>query len=573
MNKVILFIFILIFSKSYASVSPEEKILEISKLLKPISHQQWNLIAGDHIKETYRVHSGDTLWNISERLFGDSNYWPKIWALNHTLIKNPHMIYPGYEIAFLPGSGGTLPSFGPDGIETTTDADPQLSRSKEWEKLPRQKWENVSLEIPNSVDPDGFDRSRHVKNAIETPTVLPIFASSNEIESLGEVYGSRSEAEYLSLTDIVYLKNYGALQIGQEYSVTVEPNSIKSKRSDRLGFSYQNQGTVKILGTRDNLYVAEITSSHGLISRGDQIIPLIPLAPVLAPIPGPRPIEGTMTVIKDINTYTTAQHNFIHVDRGSQDGIEPGMVFRAYLHKDSVMKETITRDDFIIKADMIVLQVDDSHCTAKIIRSLNTTVDDQSRVVLLTDISDVFPGSRPSLSEDKELDETLDDELMNNDDDLDGAFDELDSDNELDELDELDPDNSIEEDEKKTLEQLEKWDQEDSELDEELNKSFDDEELDQIDTTNELDQELDSSESENLDSELDSELDTNIEETSIAPVEAETSAPTAETSEIDSELDATFDSELDSELDTQNAFPDEIEIDESNEIKMESPQN
>lgn len=43
---------------------------------------------------THTVVSGDTLWGIAQRYYGNGTLWPKIFDANRDKIKDPHWIYP-----------------------------------------------------------------------------------------------------------------------------------------------------------------------------------------------------------------------------------------------------------------------------------------------------------------------------------------------------------------------------------------------------------------------------------------------------------------------------------------------
>lgn len=45
--------------------------------------------------KTYTVKSGDCLWNIAKKLYGDGAQYTKIYNANKDKIKNPNLIYPG----------------------------------------------------------------------------------------------------------------------------------------------------------------------------------------------------------------------------------------------------------------------------------------------------------------------------------------------------------------------------------------------------------------------------------------------------------------------------------------------
>ena len=48
---------------------------------------------------TYTVVSGDSLWKIAKKQYGDGNRWPKIYEANREVIGgNPDKIHPGQHL-------------------------------------------------------------------------------------------------------------------------------------------------------------------------------------------------------------------------------------------------------------------------------------------------------------------------------------------------------------------------------------------------------------------------------------------------------------------------------------------
>lgn len=47
---------------------------------------------------SYTVKSGDSLWAIAKKYYGNGAKWPKIHAANKDKVKNPNLIYPGQKL-------------------------------------------------------------------------------------------------------------------------------------------------------------------------------------------------------------------------------------------------------------------------------------------------------------------------------------------------------------------------------------------------------------------------------------------------------------------------------------------
>lgn len=60
--------------------------------------------------ESYRLQRGETLWTLSEMLYGDGQYWPRVWQQNRS-ITNPNLVRQGHMLQFILGSEDQTPAF------------------------------------------------------------------------------------------------------------------------------------------------------------------------------------------------------------------------------------------------------------------------------------------------------------------------------------------------------------------------------------------------------------------------------------------------------------------------------
>ena len=54
--------------------------------------------SGDDSGKTYTVQPGDTLWKISQEMYGNGAHYMKIFEANQPMLENPDRIFPGQEL-------------------------------------------------------------------------------------------------------------------------------------------------------------------------------------------------------------------------------------------------------------------------------------------------------------------------------------------------------------------------------------------------------------------------------------------------------------------------------------------
>src|SRR5687767_2308396 len=112
-----------------------------------------------------------------------------------------------------------------------------------------------------------------------------------------------------------------------------------------------------------------MVSGEELVHRNQYLIPNPPHVPELLAEPGPSPLKGQVIFKPFDGATVVTQHSHVIIDLGSKDGIKPGMFFRTFEHDDRYNGQRITRSDFIVQAEMQVIQVSPNFCEALITHS------------------------------------------------------------------------------------------------------------------------------------------------------------------------------------------------------------
>lgn len=360
-----------------------------------ISEKEWKKVITPHMSETYLVADGETLQSISKKLFGKEKYWSKILELNQSSIVNPNKLDPGTILVFFQTRNENTKKIRVEKKPTNRqhtpidplDDDPK-PRSTEWKELPHQAWESAQALELTHVDKLNFDL-RSKTNVRRLTSYDPHFIPASEkLPPLGRIIGSQNPANYFMLTDLVFIKATENMKIGDTYAITQEPIWVSNGVFSAGGYAYYILGKVKIIGVQENTYIGTIIAEKHLIGRNHFLIPVPPRVPEMKPIPGPKPLKALVLLNRKYTAGYTAQNREIFINRGTEDGVQPGMVFRAYFNSDPNNDGSLASSEFIINGDILVTQVSESFSTGLVLYSRNM-INHGSKIVLLTDVSDV----------------------------------------------------------------------------------------------------------------------------------------------------------------------------------------
>jgi len=277
-------------------------------------------------REVHVVQEGDTLWDISQRYFGDPWHWPQLWSFNPE-ITNPHWIYPL------------------DQIRLSADA---LARDQALEQAPQTGGGPVLQAAPLG----GFNREVAprvlVPRGMDTPGSIFLrdqgYLDREALRTVGQIVGGNEEHMLLSPSDQVYVRfrENQDVQAGQEYSIFREIHDWE-RNPDERGKLVRIHGTVVIRS-----YDRERRMARGVISEGlDPIERGFYVAQLERRFDFVPPKRNRANVVAHIIASVRPRqllsaYDVVFLDVGEGKGIEPGNRFFV-VRKGDDWRESIDR--------------------------------------------------------------------------------------------------------------------------------------------------------------------------------------------------------------------------------------
>jgi hypothetical protein len=253
---------------------------------KQIPDSEWMSIAGDKSKEEYKIQPGNNLWDISRTVFGDGNFWPKVWSMNGA-ITNPHLVVPGQKIVFTPGdiSGAPKVAFA-EATETTTQTTETAGAHIEipppsriyppvLDTFPPSLAMNQVAVTNRDFDQVGFDgnlKDPVVVNKMTSIVEQAVDTPPHDIGKIVEIEGE--DRETASTYQYVFLKSTETLQTGDHLmSFHMKPHStpeVMQIEADLSVTDVLGNGTYKLLIVKsiDPVHIGSLVV-HGQIAMTD----------------------------------------------------------------------------------------------------------------------------------------------------------------------------------------------------------------------------------------------------------------------------------------------------------------
>lgn len=308
---------------------------------EPTDESGWQKVVLGAGARAYTVQPGDTLWSISGTLFGDSNFWPKLWAENRRGIENPHFLIPGMQVVFAAGTLEDAPALALQqqsdgsavaGKEAAKDVptNPNLTDSTldegTMEEIPASSRPGqIPASLPGYKNPYLSGRRDEVKIELQDPPVIDdvvvndIFFADSELNTEVEISRDEDSKGRCGGSHILYTEDLKSTTGGLKI---LEPLERIKTEAGRI-HTYKIVGEAQVLSNKKvKVTNCKSVSVRNLVFISEGNLPALrsnKISKQESPIIIGGPNAGNQILFTD--------HQIAYVDVGSQQ-IEMGQILK-----------------------------------------------------------------------------------------------------------------------------------------------------------------------------------------------------------------------------------------------------
>ena len=279
--------------------------------------------------DVYTVVRGDTLWDISGKFLSKPWLWPEIWQINPQ-IPNPHLIYPGDEIALV-----------------YVDGQPrlQLRRGDAGRTVRLTPSDTVSLQPQIRATPLESAIPAISLDAIQGFLVQNRVIEREILDAAPYVVQGESERLVLGAGDKIYVR--GTLPDSESFSfVRHGPVYLDPETNELLGQEATYIGLGKVTSIEEDIATLRVSSTREEIQIGDRVMPTEERRVDSTFFPSAPEGEVRGQIISVFSGVTqVGQYDVVVLNRGEREGMAVGNVLAIYkrgaLARDRIANQTI----------------------------------------------------------------------------------------------------------------------------------------------------------------------------------------------------------------------------------------
>ena len=279
--------------------------------------------------DVYSVVKGDTLWDISGTFLSKPWLWPEIWQINPQ-IENPHLIYPGDQIALVYVDGQPRLQLRRGDAGRTV----RLTPSDTVSLKPQIRATPLESAIP-TIRLDAI-QSFLVQNRVVAPSLL---------DAAPYVVEGEADRIVLGAGDRVYVR--GGLDENESYSIVRRgPLYVDPDTQEILGREATYIGLGQAVAQEGDVATMSVTSTREEVQVGDRILPTEERKVDANFFPSAPNGEIRGEIISVFGGVTqVGQYDVVVINRGERENLEVGHVLAIYkrgaLARDRIANEVI----------------------------------------------------------------------------------------------------------------------------------------------------------------------------------------------------------------------------------------